>query len=116
MSRQNQERINWLGVGLVVIGIAYLSKNLHWDFYFLQDLLPDFVFSWPTFLVVIGILLLLLGRGAGLVLILIGAFFWFPHSMFAIIHDFHRWWPLVLIVIGVIIFTKSGRAHGKANN
>ena len=116
MSKQNLERTQWLGVGLVVIGIAYLSKNLHWDFYFFQDFLPDYFFSWPSFLIIIGATLLLFGRGAGLVLIIIGAFFLFPHRIFAFIRDFHQWWPLVLIVIGVIILTKSGRIQRKANN
>ena len=116
MSKQNQERINWLGVGLVVIGIAYLSKNFHWDFYFFQDLLPDYVFSWPSFLMIIGAILLLLGRGVGLIILLIGAFFLFPQRFFWFIQDFHQWWPLILVVIGILMLTRSGWSHKKANN
>jgi predicted membrane protein len=116
MSKQNQERINWLGVGLVVIGIAYLSDNLHWDFYFFSNLLPDFVLSWPTFLVALGVILLLFGRGAGLILILIGAFFLFPNRIFSIIQDFHKWWPALLILIGVLMLARSGLSRRKVNN
>ena len=115
MSKHNLERTNWLGVCLVVIGLAYMSKNYHWDFYFLQDFLPDYLFTWPSFLIIIGGALLLFGRSGGLILMLIGLFFLFPHKIFSLLGELHQWWPLILITIGILILTKSRRAHGNAN-
>ena len=107
MSKQNRERTNWLGVCLLIIGIAYLYRNHHWDFYFFQDLVPAGYFSWPLILIVIGFVLLVTGRSGGLLLMLLGAFFLFTHEVISIFRDFHQWWPLALIIAGVIILTRS---------
>jgi len=116
MSKQNPERTNWLGVCLLVIGIAYLNKHYHWDFYFFQDFLPVEFYSWPSILIIVGFCLLLFGRSSGLVLMLLGALFLFPHEFTRVFREFHHWWPLLLIIAGLLILFRSGRNHRKIDN
>ena len=115
MSKQNLERSNWLGVCLLVIGIAYLYRHLHWDFYFLQDFIPHRFLSWPAILMVIGFLLLVFGRTGGIFLMLFGAFFLFTHEFISIMRDFDQWWPIALIIVGVMLLTR-GTQHRKVKN
>lgn len=108
MSQKNRERTNWIGVCLLVIGIAYLSKNHHWDFFNLHHYLPHNTFSWQVILVVIGFLLILVGRNVGIALMLIGAVFLFTEEILTAFIHFHQWWPLALIVAGIVLLARSG--------
>ena len=107
MSQRNIDRTNWLGVCLLVIGIAYLNRNLHWDFFHINQYLPHYFFSWQAILIGVGFLLLLFGRGIGVVLMLVGAFFLFTKEAIYAISHVHQWWPIALIIVGVAMLVKS---------
>lgn len=115
MSQRNKDRTSWLGVCLLVVGIIYANKYYDWGLTRLDLNLPFEVFTWPGFLVGIGLLLVILGRGVGVVLMLIGVFFLFTGEFIWAISHLHHWWPLVLILIGIGILAKS-TATNKANN
>jgi len=107
MSQRNIDRTNWIGVCLLVIGIAFLSKNYHWDFFQIRHYLPHYLFSWQVILITVGFLLMLFGRGTGLFLMLLGAFFLFTEEIFMTIAHIHQWWPVALIIVGVVLLARS---------
>lgn len=107
MSQRNKDRINWIGVCLLIIGVASLSKGFHWDFYHNFHFFPLFNMSWEIILIAVGFLLMLLGRGAGVTLMLIGGFFLFTDEVFMAIGNIHQWWPAALIIVGVVLLTRS---------
>lgn len=109
MSAQAKERRNWIGVSLLVIGAAFLSRNFHWDFF----QIPDYFYTWQFVLLGLGVLLLLLGRKSGVVLILIGGFFFFSDEIMGLFHNMSTWWPLILILIGIALLTQSGTYRQK---
>jgi len=91
----------------LVIGIAYLNKSFHRDFFQIQQYLPHYLFSWQAILIVVGFLLLLFGRGVGVCLMLLGGFFLFTKEFFMAIGHIHQWWPAILILVGIMILAKS---------
>ncbi len=107
MSQRNLDRTNWMGVCLLVIGVAYLNNNFHWDFFNIHFYLPHYLFSWQVILIAIGFLLMLLGRRAGLFLMLLGAFFLITDEIFMVIGHIYQWWPVALILLGVIMLARS---------
>lgn len=107
MSQQNKDRTTWIGVSLLVIGLIYLNKNFHWEFFSLFNYLPFDIYSWEIILIIVGLLLLLCGRSSGVFIMLIGAFFLFTEDFIMVITQFHEWWPVALIIVGVIILAKS---------
>ena len=97
-----------LGIILVLIGCAFLFRNLGW--------IPDItrhIFSWPNILLLIGVGFLLSGKPKpALVLILIGAFFWtqrFWHF------DMSLFWPAILIVLGIMFLLRNRESVNKSN-
>ncbi|HPG10684.1 MAG TPA: LiaF-related protein [Chitinophagaceae bacterium] len=91
----------WTGAFILLIGIAALIKASVTD-------LPDWVFSWQTLLITLGVFIGFRHgfRGASwLILILIGSIFLIDD----IIPDFsyHRYmWPMALIVIGLFFILR----------
>ena len=114
MSDQQQERVSWIGVSLVVVGIAFLYRKLEWQLF---DI-PDFLYSWEYLLVIIGTILLFSGNRSGIAVLLVGLFFIFTDEFFFIIREFHQYWPVVLIIIGVSLLVRSSRRsrRNKMNN
>jgi predicted membrane protein len=82
--------------------------DLHWG-------VPVQIFTWPIIFIVVGLVLLLLRRGVGLLLIFIGAFFYFTNEFIWAISHLHEWWPVALIIVGVLILAKSTSAK-RVNN
>lgn len=102
MSEQTKERRNWIGVSLLVIGAAFLSRNFDFElFYF-----PHYLFSWKFLLIAIGTILLLTGRRSGIAFIAIGAFFLFTNEIISAMYQIGAWWPLILIILGVILLAR----------
>ena len=107
-SRKENKRIV---IGLLLIALAglLLADNF--------DLLPcnweHYVFTWPTALIVVGIICLAKyeSKVAGIILITIGAIFlaaryyYFPFS----IH--HLFWPTILAVLGILLIVRKKNQH-----
>ena len=106
---QNNRAI--IGVVLVLVGAFLIMRN--------TGVFPGFVdhiiFSWPMFLVTIGLVITLGSSGnntGGIIVMAVGAFFLLPH-IFRETFDFNLFWPAVFIIIGVIfIFSKRKVWHG----
>lgn len=94
----------WLGVLLVIIGGVWLLDNLN----IIPDI-PDYLISWRSFLIVLGIFLIL-GRGKlepGIILIGIGTVFMLEDLN--ILEWRSIWqllWPAVIIIIGVSLILR----------
>jgi predicted membrane protein len=99
-----------VGVILIFLGLFYFADNI----FFLPFQLRHLLFSWPTILVIIGIVMLLNSREshAGIVLILIGGalmIFRYYHIPFREV--FREYWPVLLIVFGLLILLKPGKRN-----
>jgi predicted membrane protein len=96
----------WTGVFILLIGVAALVKATVTD-------LPNWFFSWQTFLIALGLFTGIKHgfRGATwFILILIGGAFLVPHIYPDI--DIRRYiWPVVLIIIGAFIILKPRRRY-----
>ena len=92
----------FVGLILILIGTAFIIKNLdlvpwHIEYYYL---------SWPTYIILVGIVLMLASRGGffGLAVILTGGVF-----LFGRIYDYRAgeifadFWPVLLILFGLSI-------------
>jgi predicted membrane protein len=96
---------------IVAGGLLLLST-----FDFLDFSISEYIFSWKTILIVIGLVLLSnnKNRNAGYILIGIGVLFWLP----SIFGDYNIklgqvFFPMLLIAVGVIIISRRGRHHSK---
>ena len=106
--RTNNKR---LAIGLVLIAIAGLlfADNF--------DILPwnweNYIFTWQSLLIVIGIISLAKNESktTGIILISVGAFFLaakFLNYPFGVRHLF---WPTVLAVIGILMVVRQKNQH-----
>ncbi|PUZ24540.1 hypothetical protein GA0116948_105174 [Chitinophaga costaii] len=92
------------GLVLVIVGIFLLLHNLNLD-------LPRWVFSWPSLLILVGILVGVRQQFRSinwLAMICIGSVFLFRDiapDFFAIREELI--WPVVLIVVGVLIYLRN---------
>ena len=107
MSRINKDRTNWLGACLLVIGILYLYRHHHWNFFYMADWFPHYHLGWEALLVGIGLVLLIFGRGLGLVLLIVGLYFWLPYGLHDIFTQLQQWWPVALIICGLVLLSQS---------
>lgn len=99
MSRNNISASWIFGVALLVIGaLLFLERS---DLFFFSFHLPWWVFSWHTFMIIIGVIILATtsNRTAGFIMIAIGGLTLLPN-----------WWPLLLILLGIYLLTK-GKNH-----
>lgn len=97
----------WTGVFILLIGVAALIKATVTD-------LPNWVFSWPSFLIVLGFFIGIRHGFRGIawfVMMVIGGAFLYQQIYPEI--AVHRYiWPAVLIVLGLFfIFRPRGRWH-----
>ncbi len=97
MSQDTNRRIVLAGF-LIIIGIVLLLRNL--------DLLPgvpDYIFSWPMLMVLIGTYILLTKQRIipSLIFIGIGLYFLLPDIVGVYISHLWMLWPLILIAIGI---------------
>jgi predicted membrane protein len=91
----------WTGVFIVLIGVAALLKASFTD-------IPNWVFSWPTFLIALGFFIGLRHNFRGpawFILMLVGGVFLFNHLNPDI--SIRRYiWPLALIVVGLFFIIR----------
>jgi len=105
MGKSEEHNKAWLGIVLVIVGLAFLTDNLH----FFRFNIPHFIFSWEMLFIIIGGAMLVTGRKAGFVFLAIGAFFIVP-DLFGFSGMYIRnWWPLILVVIGISMIARRGR-------
>ncbi len=100
--RSNSGRV-WVGVIIIFIGFSLLSRTLG-----IMNLFPDWLFSWPTWLIVIG---LFIGVNSNFksvpaaILMLIGGFALANRVVHADLSGF--FWPAMIILLGFWLI--SGR-------
>jgi len=106
MMRSDGKGHIWTGVFLLLIGAAALVKASVTD-------LPDWVFSWQMFLIVLGFFIGIKHgfRGAAwFILMLIGGAF-LARDIYPVLEIRRYIWPMVLIVIGFFIIIRPHRRH-----
>lgn len=102
----------WLGLFILVIGIALLGQKLGLP-------LPEWLFTWPALLIVIGVGIGIKDRfqnPGSWIMVLIGSVFLADRNVNGM--DFHRFlWPAILIIIGLtfILRPKRNRNSGRFN-
>ena len=110
--KSNSGRV-WVGLIIIIIGFAMLSRTLDFMFYF-----PNWLFSWPMWLIVIG---LILGaknnfrKPSSFILIIIGCFFLTERMFDVSLGRF--FWPAFIILIGCwLIAGRNRRFHPGPEN
>ena len=96
MSRNNISASWIFGIALLIIGaLLFVERS---EIFFFRFHLPWWVFSWHTFMIIIGVIILATtsNKTAGFVLIAIGGLTMLPN-----------WWPLLLILLGLYLLTRG---------
>ncbi len=102
----------WIGAALVILGILFLMNNVM----FLPFSPGGFIFSWPTFFALVGIIILVNSRdsGFGLILLLIGLLGFYSrftgHSFRYLLSEY---WPIGLIILGLFVILRRNRPSKK---
>lgn len=99
--KRNNISGSWIfGVALLIIGALLFMERT--DIFFTHFYLPWWVFSWHTFMIILGVIILATtsNKTAGLVLIGIGVLTMLPN-----------WWPLLLILLGIYLLTRGSRTN-----
>ena len=109
MNKTKQNNSAWAGIALVIVGLAFLTDNLH----FLPFHIPHYFFSWEMLFIVMGAAMLATGRRGGFVFLLIGAFFLIPEISGWPRLYVRDWWPLILVVIGISMIVKRRRIDSR---
>jgi predicted membrane protein len=101
----------WIPLGIIVVGGFLLARQM-------GVLMPDWLFTWPCILILIGIFSGLGHgfRGGGwLVMILVGTFFLMDELIPGV--SFHQYlWPIGLIAVGLFMLLRPKRSHWGAGN
>ncbi len=116
MQRNNSSNI--LGIIIVLIGVLLLVDNF--DILFIPFNILSFLLSWPTILIIIGIIILSGSKDsfAGYLFLGLGAFFLLSrHYHFHAGRILADYWPVILIAFGLyIIWKRDKRIEPKAQN
>lgn len=93
------------GAVILTVGLVFLLRNME----FFSPQVSNYIFSWKTLLIGIGILNITLAKNnvAGIILIAIGTFFWLPEWFNLSIRAGQLFWPVVIIVIGLVLLLKK---------
>ncbi len=110
---ENRTKANsriFLGFILVILGALFLLDNLN----FMYFNIPHVIFSFPTILIVIGVLILVNSekKGAGIILIVIGAFWLLPRIFPWISFNGGVIFSILIIALGIYILTKRRGTSG----
>ncbi len=109
MDKQTTNRRNTAGIVLIIIGLAFLVRSLH----FLN--LPYYFFTWKTLLITIGVVALALGKKDGLIPLIIGATFFVLQDILHFYFSFKELWPVALILVGVFILLRHRNSDKFSN-
>lgn len=101
----------FFGLILLVVGVVILGSNFHIIPFGVRRIL----FNWRMILIVVGIVMLASNnnKGLGLVLILIGAFFYTPFLFHFPFNFRELFWPVVFIGLGVLLIVRRGSNGNK---
>lgn len=99
-----------LGIVLMFLGLFLIAD--------LADIVPwrmrDFIFTWQSLLIILGLVFLSNkeNKGTGVILIAVGAFFLLPR-FFELPHYWRSlFWPSMLILLGLVVIFGGRRHHG----
>lgn len=116
---ENSPKINptRIIVGILLIALAGLILADNFDFYFIPW--RQYIFTWQTLLIVLGLIFVAKheSKTTGIILIAVGSFF-----LVAKYFDFpvslrNLFWPAVLLIVGLsLVFSKSSRNKWKPIN
>lgn len=100
----------WMGIIFVIVGGAWLLDNLN----IIPDI-PDYLISWRSFLIVLGVFFILAKRKLepGIILIAIGSIFILEELNILEWRSIWQFvWPAIIIFIGVsLIFRRRSDSH-----
>lgn len=104
MKNKKNNRNAVLGVVILTIGALLLMDN----FNVLDIPIRQYIFSWKTLLIVIGLALLAHQKNitGGIILVSLGTIFWLPTIFNHAIALNQIFLPAVLIVFGIVMLTK----------
>lgn len=106
MSNNQVKQRNWTGIVLVIIGLAFLLRNLH------LLPLPHVFFSWKALLMLIGLIGISLGRREGFVPLIIGALFIFIYDILGLHYfGFRDLWPIALVLVGIALLMRHRQGN-----
>jgi hypothetical protein len=89
------------GIFLVAVGLILLLNNLG----IMPGLVPDYIFTWKTLLLSLGIIFVITEKEktAGIVLIAIGFYFLIPDIWGINPGEAGLFWPILFLVIGLSV-------------
>lgn len=98
-----------LGLVLILVGVAIIGDR----FNFFPNRIMHYIITWEMILIVLGIIFISTkeNKTTGIILLVIGLFFWLPnvvHIPFSVRRIF---WPSMLILLGVIIIVRSSTSR-----
>ncbi|MDH5367623.1 MAG: cell wall-active antibiotics response protein [Cyclobacteriaceae bacterium] len=108
MAEDNDSKRLWLGIIFLILGGLWLLNNLNIPYF--EDLIPHYLISWRSFLIIIGAFLFF-GRdkkAIGLMLMLIGGFLLLDDIFWLDIRFWEVFWPSVLLFLGGALVLKRG--------
>lgn len=103
-----------LGLILIVVGLVMIAGNMHW----IPFEIRNWLFSWQTIVLTIGVILLVSkeNKGPGLVMIMIGGFF-MAIEMVDNAYYLHRlFWPSMIILVGLMFIIRGNRKPFSSHN
>lgn len=95
-------RKGWVGVAIILVGVAWLLNVMGVD-------MPAWIFSWPMLLVVLGLFSGLASgfRNMGSVIMIFIGLVFLGHNFFWPDKDLERYiWPIVIIFVGILFLLK----------
>ena len=107
MTKQQSKNYT-LGILLIVFGVAFLARNLH----FIPREVLHYVFNWYSWLIGIGLIILVKhpGRVAGFVLVGVGSLFLLQDLAIIPYLEMRTIWPVFLIGAGIYYLVRRDKA------
>ena len=103
-----------VGLIFLLVGIYFLLNN----FDLIPFELPNFITSWQSLLILIGLLLLVSRerRGGGIVLIVVGIVFLIPEFFDVSVGEVIRqFWPLAFVLVGIVLLFRRSKEKKTTN-
>lgn len=116
MAETNDSKRLWLGIIFLVLGGLWLLNNL--DVPYFHDLIPHYLISWKSILILVGAFLFF-GRdkkAPGLLLMLIGGFFLLDDIFWWDIRFWEVFWPGMLLFLGGALILRRGPSATTVKN